>query len=354
MDTSISPLLIAKSLEDGSHSGRRYSRHVEQGRLLRLRSGVYVPTQVWAGSTPTERYRLTVGAVALRHQSPVFCRETALMLHGVPLLSLPQRVHIRASSPGRARTLPQRSLTGRVSAQVFWKHATDLGLTNDAATDTALLLRGFDTAGHRALTLQNSQPVEVPLDMPSTGDPAVRAEERGVVLADTLPKMDFPHAVVALEGALSAAQQQAPVGPDDIRLIAEEILSSAQAMRRLDWLLDFASGLSESPGESLARVRFHELGIAQPQQQVALRVDGKTYRLDFLWEQAGVVGEFDGWKKYREGFDQALREEKLREDAIRSTGLRVIRFYWEDLMEPGCRRLLSLLTRAGVLPRHTS
>ena len=75
--------------------------------------------------------------------------------------------------------------------------------------------------------------------------------------------------------------------------------------------------------------------------------------MDFLWEEAGVVGEFDGWKKYDgDGFAQSLKQEKIREDAIRSTGYVVVRFYWEDLMEPGCARLIRLLTRAGI-PRHT-
>lgn len=355
MDTSISPLLIAQAQEDGSHSGRRYSRDVEQGKLMRLRRGIYVPTEVWVTSTPSQRHRLLIGAISLHARNPLFCRESALSLHGIPLLSLPQRIHIRASSPGRVRTVRQRSLTGQVSAQAFWERARNHGMTNDDAANPSLLFRGFDTAKHPVLALTTSQSVEIPLDLPGSDPgsmprPVARSERLDVALADTLPKIDFPHAVVALEGALSAVQQRVPTQADDVRQAAEQILTSARAWRRLERVLGLASPLSESPGESLARVRFHELGVTQPQQQVMLRVDGETYRLDFLWEDAGVVGEFDGWMKYREGFDQAHRNEKLREDAIRSTGLRVLRFYWEDLMEPGCRRLLNLLARAGVLP----
>lgn len=360
MNTSTGPLLIAKALPDGSHSGRSYSREVGQGKLLRLRRGVYVPTEVWITSTPTQRHRLTVGAEAMRGRSPVFCRETAMCLHGIPLLSLPQRIHCRANSPGGVRTARQSSLTGRVSAQDFWKRATARGITtDDDAAATALLLKGFDTAKHPALALPNSQSVEIPLDLPDSGRlnvprPVVRAERLEVALADTLPRMDFPDAVVALEGALSAGQQTVPAEIDAVRHVAEELLTSAQAQARLERILSFASALSESPGESLARVRFHEYGVSQPQQQVVLCVDDHSYRLDFLWEDAGVVGEFDGWMKYRRDFDQALRKEKAREDAVRSTGLRVIRFYWEDLMEPGCRRLLNLLARAGVPQHHKS
>ncbi len=53
-----------------------------------------------------------------------------------------------------------------------------------------------------------------------------------------------------------------------------------------------------------------------------------------LWERWGVVGEFDGMGKYRFGSGQAgdiVAREKLREDAIRDTGLEVIRWVWADL-----------------------
>jgi len=87
---------------------------------------------------------------------------------------------------------------------------------------------------------------------------------------------------------------------------------------------------------------------------VWISVDGANYRVDFLWDDAEVVGEFDGWKKYQSADpQQSLKREKIRDDAIRSTGRLVTHFYWEDLMEPGCKRLVRLLTRAGV-PRAAS
>lgn len=151
-----------------------------------------------------------------------------------------------------------------------------------------------------------------------------------------------------LDSALRGGELRPPMQASELRDVAEYALGSQRLQRYFDNLLEFASPLAESPGESLARARFRELGFADPQLQTTMKIDGATYRLDFLWEEANVVGEFDGWQKYRTGFDQAMRQEKVREDAIRSIGRKVVRFYWEDLMEPECRRLMTLLTRAGV------
>lgn len=84
MDTHQHQLLIAGFREDGSHSGCAYSRAVAQGRLLRLRRGVYVPTAAWIRSEPSDRHKLATAATALQLDEPVFCRETALQVHGLP------------------------------------------------------------------------------------------------------------------------------------------------------------------------------------------------------------------------------------------------------------------------------
>lgn len=201
--------------------------------------------------------------------------------------------------------------------------------------------------------------------MPTPGAPTekqvhteVNVEQLGASLTDTVPRLAFADAVVVLDAALRGSTSRPAVPAEYLNELAARSISSLRKQRYLRTLLSFASSLSESPGESLARVRCHELGFAPPTLQRTVRVDGRAYRVDFCWEEAGVVVEFDGWLKYRQKgstFDAVRQQEKIREDAIRSTGLTVVRIYWEDLMEPGCRRLVSALTRVGV-PRtgHTS
>jgi hypothetical protein len=52
-------------------------------------------------------------------------------------------------------------------------------------------------------------------------------------------------------------------------------------------------------------------------------------RVDFYWDELGVVGEADGRLKYSDGSD--LYAEKRRQEAIEDLGLRCVRWGWSDL-----------------------
>ena len=62
-----------------------------------------------------------------------------------------------------------------------------------------------------------------------------------------------------------------------------------------------------------------------------------TAYTDFGWARQRTVGEFDGKVKYgrllEPGQDvgEVVYAEKLREDAIRDEGLKVVRWTWQDL-----------------------
>lgn len=89
MNTSPDPLLVANLQPDGAHSTSTYSKAMQRGQLLRLRRGVYIPTDIWLRSRPSQRYQLMLAAASLQLGSPVFCRESALQIHGLPLLEAP-------------------------------------------------------------------------------------------------------------------------------------------------------------------------------------------------------------------------------------------------------------------------
>lgn len=373
MEPLTRPLMMATETPDDPGWGESLAKALGKGRLLRLRRGIYVPAALWFHCHPSQRYQLMLAAAHHHLRSPVFCRESALVAHGLPLLTVPQKVHVRKYSASSVRTISQPSLTGRLSSREFWTRALDHGATQGVSYSDALF-RGFSTAGHSvpqgsvpkrtvpkgSAPEAREHPVEQrKLVLPSLDGSAdgthplpVRTEPMQLALVDTLSRLDFEHGLVPLEAALRQAGARSSERIDQLHQSAEQTLVSARARRRVEQLLDFASPLSESPGESLARARFRQLGFEQPQLQVSISIDGATYRVDFLWETAGVVAEFDGWKKYDQGFTAAMQQEKAREDAIRSTGLLIVRFYWEDLMQPGCTRLVQLLTRARV-PRIT-
>ncbi len=94
-----------------------------------------------------------------------------------------------------------------------------------------------------------------------------------------------------------------------------------------------ADGRSESPLESLSRVRLRqaELPSAQLQGNVHDLNGVWLARVDFLWDEYGVVGEADGALKYDGTDHRILLEEKRRQERIEQTGLIVVRWDHSDL-----------------------
>jgi len=123
----------------------------------------------------------------------------------------------------------------------------------------------------------------------------------------------------------------------------------------------FLDGRGESVGESRSRIALSALGLPIPELQASLLgPDGHLLgRVDFLFTDAGVVGEFDGKVKYgkylRPGEDpgDVVFAEKQREDRIRDAGWEVVRWTWRDLDRPAVigERIRRAMTRHGGRPR---
>jgi hypothetical protein len=91
-------------------------------------------------------------------------------------------------------------------------------------------------------------------------------------------------------------------------------------------------GDSESPLESLSRLRMAAAGLPGPKlQQELCDIDGRFLgRSDFYWDEFGVVGESDGDAKYAQG-DAVLAAQREREGLFEKAGLLVVRWGWSDL-----------------------
>lgn len=334
-------LLLSRPQEDGTHSAPRLRGAWGRGELVKLRRGVFLPAGAWIGSYPSDRFRWATAATAVQLDEPTFCRETALDLHGIPLLRPPESVQVRASSRKRARPVRQPSMTGSKTSAEFMALFQASDVVRAEGWDRAAF-KGFSTHHVSPAALGGGVPVERGEVM---GHP-VRVEPLGLALAEAVPRMPFDAAVVALDAALHGCGGRPPLSRDELEGWASWIRGTRA--RRFAWAkaAAFADPCSESVGESVSRVRIGELSFQRPVLQHVVAVDGRSYRCDFFWEKVGIVGEFDGWMKYRDKGGEALRREKTREDGIRSTGLRVVRWYWEDLLSPD--QLRGKLLRAGV------
>ncbi|WP_433659603.1 hypothetical protein ACQPW1_44495 [Nocardia sp. CA-128927] len=112
--------------------------------------------------------------------------------------------------------------------------------------------------------------------------------------------------------------------------------------RKAAQVVSFADGRSESVGESRSRIAIHRGGLPGAELQARVFTDDGVCvgRVDFLFAELGVVGEFDGKVKYQSELrrartpEQVVIAEKIREDRLRALGWMVVRWTWDDLDNP--------------------
>lgn len=366
-------LLLSRPRDDGGHTSDLLASEVNRGNLLRIRRGCYFPTQAWLRSPPWDRHLIATAATGLSDPSTILCRETALVLHGLPLLHTPQSVQIRARNNGSAGRRPRRRSTGSADRQLLarkWDEALGerpRGSSWLARFDAPAVqriqfplrlresLRGGLTSSASRLyhtELQGLTPTQSAYFTPDQGPLTV--EPLALAVIDTVGQMGLAAGVVVLDALLAGRHRGEPLGGVESFAPWLDCLPSARARRRWEAALAFANPLAESPGESLSRVVIAQLGFEVPalQHEIVLP-DGSRRRSDFWWESAGIVGEFDGRQKYTRAQElngrtttDVVLEERRRERDIEQMGHRMVRWGWAELHD--LDRMYALLLRAGV------
>lgn len=302
-------LILSSDFTRLGRDSRDLSRRARNGELRRIRQGVYVHSKDWTPLETWERYPLLVHAAAMTLRSrTVFCRQSSAAIWGIPLLGGHTLVHACTAdgSGGRSRAGVRRHHVDMRNLQI--ESFGGLLVTSRARTATDLA--------------------------------AFESFEQGVAA--------FDHVLNADPGrGLPAMSKQG---------IADTVtgIYSAAAARRILCALDFADPLSQSPGESVSRAFMHREGFTPPVLQSAIRDrQGLVGFSDFDWPESGIVGEFDGLVKYEKAEylagrtqSQVVVQEKLREDRIRATGRKVIRWTWSKLSDP--RKFAEFLNASGV------
>ncbi|WP_280439619.1 hypothetical protein [Nocardia cyriacigeorgica] len=191
---------------------------------------------------------------------------------------------------------------------------------------------------------------------------AAHLEQGDVVQVDGLPVTSVARTVVDLARSVPFAEAVV-VGDAALHTgrttSAElaELMSRTRSGRGLPAarrVVRFLDGRSESPGESLSRVVMAQAGLPMPELQATVLDDLARFvaRVDFLFPDRGIVGEFDGMVKYRKTArapESVVIAEKKREDALRALGWMVVRWTWPELDRP--RRWLAALERTNHVAR---
>jgi hypothetical protein len=290
-------LILAREHVQQGLTPKELAKRCRSGALVRVRHGVYVDGEAWRALQPWEQYRIRVSAAAEMFTArTVFARHSAASVWGVPTIGQRHPVHALTlqSGGGRSRAGVRRHYADPDGLKVFRRE----GLLVTGRVRTVLDLAAF-TPFAQAI---------VPLDHVLRPDPA-----------HGLPALSKEILLAGVDGNYTAA-----------------------AARRIKTAVEFADPRSGSPGESYSRGLMCVAGFQPPELQHEIRDgSGLVGYADYYWKNARLVGEFDGVEKYLKPeylrgrtASQAVVDEKERENRIRATGLRVVRWVWADLMEP--------------------
>jgi hypothetical protein len=290
-----------------------FYKRVRGGEFVVLCRGAYIQTAIWSGMDADAQHRARVKAVAaLEPADVVFSHSSAAALWRLPRIG---------RWPATVHALDHVATGGRSSARLV-RHV-----------------------------------VGIPTERERIDGLAVSSLARTIVdLSRTEP---FPSAVVAADAALRRTEHPHPAVPLTTltrALLLEELFEvpTRHGTARARRVIEFADGAADRPGESLSRVSMSIAGVTMPELQVGLYgASGRRYVVDFFWRAFNTIGEFDGKAKYRDPAflrgrtpEQALLDEKDREDDLRAAGHGMSRWGWSTAIS--ARRLRDHLARAGV------
>lgn len=287
-------IILSRSLRARGERTRSLELGARSGRFVRIRPGAYAVAAEWAAASRIDRHRAAMDALrSTAREEPVFSHESAALIHGIPVIGeWPTVPHVIAAHLGH-----------RGAVQVFAhrpRHPWAVELVDGYLVTTAACT-AINLAAGRGLAA------------------GVAAVDRVIASGSTTAEL---------------AETVAEWRPFN-------------GARRVERALTIATGLAETPLESVSLVPIALAGLPAPCQQHEIVARGHRYRLDFFWPDHGVVGEADGRAKYLTGAD--LWAEKQREDALRSLGLGFARWGWDDALagEPVVARLVEAGLRVG-------
>ena len=277
---------------------------MRDGLLVRVRHGAYVAATTWHGRDEVGQHALRCQAVHLTHAPYVAISHTSgAVLSGLRVWGADlTKVHVTRLD----------GLRGKQSGDVVYHRTADSPVDRRLVDEMDVLSPAWCAVGTAVLT----------------------SVQAGLVTVDSAYDLGL-----ATEAELRAATLA---------------MSRWPGTARLQMTMRLAEPGSGSVGESRCRYLFFRSHLPRPVLQFPVRDGGGELvgTSDFAWPDHGLLGEFDGRIKYgrllRPGqtADEAMYEEKLREDALRElTGWSMIRFTWGDLDRPDAtaarvRRLL--------------
>lgn len=278
-------------------SERGISTAIRDGRLSRLRRGWYAEAEFWRRARPEDRH---LAALIAAHRdapgSPVFSHRSAATLHDLPVWSRWAAGSTQDADARVAHTTVPGSARGSFGPRTV-RH-------RDALAETEVQAVGelrCTTPDRTIFDLARSEPFPIAL---ACADALLRREVRVGRSVDAQRWQNWR----------------------DRMLARAEAHPRAHGMRAVRALAALADPRSDSPLESISRLRLLQVGIDVDLQVPVPGEGGSTYYLDFRFRGMDVFGECDGKAKYLDPSlrggrtaDEVVHAEKRRHDWISGT-----------------------------------
>lgn len=302
------PLLLSSATVLPSERARFYAG-AHRGDLVAVARGCWVRAEIWNALDAAAKHRVLCRAVqAASSGEVIFSHQSAVALWRLPWFgSWPERAHVLFVAAGSGRSTRQVVRHGRS---------------------------------------------ELP---PPTLIDGLHATSLVATVVDIAATASFDSAVVVADAALRVLKTNSQIGEVTAALHTEaQRIAHTHGRAKAYRVIDFADPRADRPGESLSRVSIVRAGLTAPLLQVRLAgASGTEYTVDFFWPEFDVIGEFDGKAKYTDPAflrgrtpEQAVYDEKLREDDLRAAPHGFTRWKWSTALSPVA--LGALLKRAGV------
>ena len=268
------------------------SQQLTRGLLTRIRHGVYADTQALAAADHAGRHLAHLRAALIATTEPALATgPSAALLHGMPISSRSlDDLHILRISDQDPRSL-------RRPSQHRLELPSTIITTHRNAQLDSVTIRGMPVVSRSVAAITSAH---------------LASFSRRVALFDS----------VLWSPSVSAA----------------DLAELARAWKHLGGLDDILNALeharrgAQSYLETLSRLALLREGLPEPQLQVPFHDrHGLIGIADMYWPYLNVVGEADGAIKYIN--QDAIVNEKRRENRLRAAGLGVVRWMMSDILE---------------------
>ena len=279
---------------------------IARGDTMTVAPGVYLAATAWP-SDAVVQHQLYALARQMRWPHLVGSHETAALTHAQPLLNT-------ARAATRQPRFTRAPGAGARSSQQPQVAVRELPL--DAVTE---VLTGVAQGLRVTTPARTAVDLAAELDLPEA-----------LMLSDDVARRALKGFRGGSEADLSIAARQASMRPLELAAV-----SPVHARRRVQQVLALTDALRDSPAESASFGWFVQAGLPLPRCQVRIDTAEGAARVDFYWEEFGLVGECDGRIKYDGTFGPAAEvtvRQNIREQALRDLGFAVVRWTAEEIM----------------------